>query len=163
MKKAPMILLLALAFTLSSLAFAGEKHQAHAKKRCEGNTQECLDAMAAKLKEKGYLGIKTEANDDGYYVVAKVEADSPAAAAGFQKGDVLVALNGVALKSENKEALKKAKQNLAPGKSVKYTVVRGDSKQKIAVTLGEVPDVMIAQWIGEHMIDQHSYTRVAAK
>jgi len=170
MKRSPWILLTVLAFTLSSLAYAGDKGKAnynaksekHAKKRCEGNTQDCLDSLAAKLRSKGWLGIETKANDYGKYQVAKVVEGSPAEAAGFQSGDVLVALNGIALTKENKAELKKAKQAFAPGTAVKYTVARNDSKKRLAVTLGTVPDILVAQWVGEHMIDQHAYVKVAS-
>ena len=168
MKRAPWILVIALTLSLTGLALAGDqgkaaaKNEHYAKKKCEGKTQDCLDAMAAKLRSKGWLGIETEATDDGHYKVAKIEKDSPAEAAGFQEGDVLLALQGITLSPENKEALKKAKASFGPGSAVSYTVARGNSKQKIAVTLGHVPDVLVAQWIGEHMIDQHAYVRVAS-
>ena len=170
MKRTPGILITVFALTLSSLAFAGDHGKAdykakadyHAKKKCESNTQECLDALAAKLRSKGWLGIETKANDSGQYEVTKVIYESPAATAGFQKGDVLVALNGIALIKENKAELKKAKKAFAPGTTVEYTVARNYSKERIPVTLGSVPDTLVAQWIGEHMIDQHAYVRVAS-
>lgn len=168
MKKTPWILLTALVLTLGTTALAGHGHgkAAHDKKAergCDKGTEDCLNSMAAHLKEKGWVGIETEAADGGFYRVAKVVEGSPAAYAKLQSGDVLVALNGVELTKANKAELKKIKKSLAPGSKVKYTVVRNGSKQKVAVTLGNVPDDVIAQWVGEHMIDQHAYVTLAAK
>ena len=168
MKRTPFILLTIFALTLSSAAFAGKGHSkgAQAKKaerNCDKGAEDCLNSMAAHLAKKGWVGIETEAADHGFYRIAKVVDGSPAAYARLQAGDVLVAMNGVKLSKENKAELKKIKKSLAPGSKVKYTVVRDGSKQQIAVTLGKVPETLIAQWIGEHMIDQHAYVTLAAK
>jgi len=168
MKKTPLTLLTILALTLGTATYAGHGHskKAHAKKaewNCDKSTEDCLNSMAPRLKEKGWVGIETEAADGGFYRVAKVVDGSPAAYAKLQAGDVLVALNGVQLNKDNKAQLKKIKKSLAPGSKVKYTIVRDGSKQQIAVKLGNVPEDVIAQWIGEHMIDQHAYVTMAAK
>ncbi|MCH9646945.1 MAG: PDZ domain-containing protein [Deltaproteobacteria bacterium] len=142
---------------LAGTAFAGSDH------KCDKSSQDCLDALATKLQSKGWAGFETEKNDDGYYQIRKVTENSPAEAAGFQSGDVLLALNGVTFSKDNKEALKKVKKSLGPGKKVKYTVGRDGGKTQIAVKLAKVPEILVAQWIGEHMIDQHAYVQVASK
>ena len=77
-------------------------------------------------------------------------------------GDVLLALNGADLYAEDKTAIKKVKEGLAVGSRVQYTVERAGAKAQVAATLAPVPEAVLAQWIGEHMLDQHSHVRVAA-
>ncbi|MCB1037487.1 MAG: PDZ domain-containing protein [Acidobacteria bacterium] len=166
MKKTPWILLTALTLTLTTAASAGHGQKAKAEKadhECDKSAQDCLNSMAAHLKEKGWVGIELEAADNGFSRVSKVIDGSPAASAGMHTGDVLLAINEVELSKENKAELKKLKSSLAPGVKAKYTVLRDGSKQQVAVTLGNVPDELIARWIGEHMIDQHAYITLAAK
>lgn len=125
-------LVLALTLIVAGQAFAGG---AECAKR---------DAAAAKAKH-GWLGLEMDKSAAGY-VVTGVTANSPAATAGFQKGDVLTALNGVALTEANQEALKKVKAGLAVGSRVTYTVKRAGAERQIAATLGEVPKQVLAQW-----------------
>ena len=101
---------------LPSLALAGGKECA------EQHTQASYDEMAKKYAKHGYLGIETEKNAAGAYAISKIAPGSPAEKAGFQKGDVLVALNGARFGDDNKEAVKKAKSALGPGKAATYTV-----------------------------------------
>lgn len=151
------ILALALLVGFAAASFAGDGHE-----KCDKSAQDCLDAMSAKLATKGWLGIDTEKNDHGAYVVTAVTADSPAERAGFRSGDVLLAVDGVDLYSEDKAELKKVKSGFAPGAELAYTVKRSGGKQKLTATLDKVPETVLAQWIGEHMIDHHAYAQVAA-
>ena len=155
----PYLALATLAATVlfgASLAFAGgaECNDQH--------TQADYTKMAEKMAKYGYLGIEKEKNAAGSYVVKAVTAGSPAAAAGFRSGDVLVAMNGVRLADENKEALYKVKSTLGVGKQVTYTVTRAGRDQQLTATLGEVPRDVLAQWLGEHVLDNHSTFMVAA-
>ncbi len=138
---------------------AGEKHK---HKKCEANTQQCLDKMAAKMKSKGWLGIETSKIDGGWYKISAVVADSPAEQAGLQVDDVLISLNGVKVNAENKADLKKVKKSLTPGAAANYVVKRQGTKQQVAVTLGEVPETQIAEWIGQHLLEHHATERMAA-
>lgn len=137
---------LALFLALSTLAAAGGENcdKAHAAKTAKAKT-----AMHEKAKH-GWLGLDVEKNAASGYVVTGVKAGSPAEKAGFQKGDVLVAFNGIALTDENKEALKKAKMQNAVGKQVTYTISRGGSERQIAATLGKVPEEVLAEWEKEY-------------
>ena len=129
--------------------------------KCNESAEACLKMMHAKMKEKGWLGVDTEKTSSGHYRVTKVHWDSPAYAAGFQKGDVLVALNGIELTKANKEKLVKAKKSMKPGKSAKYTVERSGEKQKLAVTFGDVPFAVMAEWVGHHMLEHHAGVQIA--
>ena len=142
---------------LASAAVAGDKHA------CTASTQDCLNAMVAKMQNKGWLGVETAEVDKGRWAVTKVFPDSPAAAAGFQEGDVFVSMNGVAMTAENKKALKEAKSGLGPGSKVEYVVSRKGGKVKLAASLTKVPETVMAQWIGDHMVHDHAQLKMAAK
>jgi len=139
-----------------SLAFAGGG--AGCK---EQHTQADYTKMAEKMAAHGYLGLEKEKTASGAYAVKAVVPGSPAAAAGFRTGDVLVAMNGVRLSDENKDALYKVKSTLGVGKQVTYTVARGGSEQQLTATLAPVPREVLAQWLGEHVLDSHSSFAVA--
>jgi len=122
---------------------------------CDASAQDCLNAKAAQYAKHGWLGIETEKNDHGGYTVTAVTEGSPAAEAGFEPGDVLVAMNGISFAKENKEKLYAAKKALGVGKQVTYTVKHDGEKRQVTATLGEVPRTVLAQWIGEHMLEHH--------
>src|SRR5262245_26622351 len=61
---------------------------------CKESTQDCLNHMAAKMKGGAWLGIKYDDSKEGVKI-EKVIPGSPAEAAGFKAGDVLVSFNGV--------------------------------------------------------------------
>ena len=157
MKKALTVIGLAVMIGVVSVAMAGDKHA------CTASTQECLNKMAAKIQAKGWLGVETDQLESGRWQVTSVYPDSPAEAAGFKKGDVLVAMNGIDLSDENKEALKKAKHALGPGSEVTYLVKRQGGKVKLTAQLGSVPTAVAAEWIGEHMVKDHAEIKLASK
>lgn len=128
---------LALFLAFSTLAAAGGENCDKAAK---------AKTAAHEKARHGWLGLDVEKNASSGYVVTGVAAGSPAEKAGFQKGDVLVAFNGIALTDDNKEALKKAKMQNAVGRQVTYTISRGGAQRQIAATLAEVPKEVLAQW-----------------
>jgi C-terminal processing protease CtpA/Prc len=132
------------------------------KKQCTKSADECVKAMSQKYTKAAWLGIETDKNEKGRAVVKAVTPDSPAAAAGFQASDVLVALNGVELGEANKDALMKVK-SLAPGSEASYTVLRKGGKMTLTARLAAPPRSVVAQWIGEHMLAEHAGTQVAEK
>lgn len=148
MKKAlVLICALALVATVAPLA-AGEG-------KCTEDAATCLRHMAEKLKTRGWVGLELDYAEDGAMVVKEVIADSPAQAAGFQAGDLLAALDGVAYGEENKEALKAAYAKVVPGNTVTYTVRRGGESVDLPVELAKIPETVMAQWIGHHMLANH--------
>src|SRR5688572_1076897 len=105
MKRNGWIVGLAAAVALAAPAYAGGEHcrgkeaaqsaSADKSAACTATAQECLDHMVAKFDNKGWVGIELEKDKTtGTMTVTRVVPDSPAVEAGFQEGDVLVALNG---------------------------------------------------------------------
>ncbi len=148
---------LAILLGLSLIAVAGEKTH------CTKQAGDCAKGMAEKLANAGWLRIETDKNDKGAVTVKTVIDASPAQAAGFQAGDVLVAIGGVEISDANKEALKAAKKALVAGGEGNYTVLRHGAKKNLTAKLVAPPRTVLAQWIGEHMLADHVGTQVAAK
>jgi S1-C subfamily serine protease len=140
---------LALAAALAVPAAAGEKG-----KRCEMDAQACLTKMAAALKERGWVGIEMD-DEQGRPTVTRVVPGSPAESAGLRKGDVLVALNGTAFREDNEATLKSAHKAFTPGGKATYTVLRDGRERPVEVTLGKLPQEVLAQWVGAHMLESH--------
>jgi serine protease Do len=98
---------------------------------------------------RGYLGISIQSLDpdlakafklsstDGV-LVGDVSPDSPGAKAGLQKGDVIVALNGMPV--SDAEDLRLRVSQTAPGSAVKMDVMRDGQKRQMSATLMELPE-----------------------
>jgi len=149
-----------LLIVMTGRSFAGGDHYA-----CKAEAQACLNEMTAKLKGRGWVGIEYDHDKQTKAVMVKrVVEDSPAQAAGLQKGDVLVALNGIKFADENFETkMKAAKDTMVPGATVQYTVSRAGKEQLVSIKLGELPQQVLAQWIGMHMMEHHAKVELAAK
>jgi predicted metalloprotease with PDZ domain len=155
-------LALALLVALVALpAFAGPKD-----KKCTASTQDCLDKMVQMLKTRGWVGIEM---DDSKGVTAmtisKVVPGSPAEAAGFQVGDLLVSLEGLKYADSTEEKCapcEAAKENWVPGRKVHYVVSRVGREVALEPTLGHIPSDVMAMWVGQHMLE-HAQVEVAKK
>ncbi|MCS6952363.1 MAG: DegQ family serine endoprotease [Bryobacteraceae bacterium] len=97
---------------------------------------------------RGYLGVMIQPVDQKVAkafnlkeargaLVGDVTADGPAAKAGIQKGDVIVAVNDQRVEDNRDLQLKIA--STAPGTRVNLRVIRDGKELTIPVTLGEVP------------------------
>ena len=109
--------------------------------------------MEALIKDgrvsRGYLGVQlTPLNQDtrdrfqlkaaSGVVVAGVGADTPAARAGLKPGDVVTAIDGTPVRELGK--LRNLVAMKGAGKVAELAIVRGGVDQRVAVTLGELPD-----------------------
>jgi predicted metalloprotease with PDZ domain len=126
--------------------------------KCTAETQACLNKMVQHFQSRGWVGIELESHDTGALTITRVEHDSPAEAAGLKEGDVLTALNGIRFSEENEEAMKGAQAKMTVGATVTYTVDRVGRNMDVEVTLGSIPDTVMAKWIGRHMLDHASIT-----
>jgi membrane-associated protease RseP (regulator of RpoE activity) len=157
MKRAICAFAVVMIMVMSAPAFAGEGSA------CTASTQDCLNHMAKNLKNRGWVGI--EMDDNGgmdKMIITKVIDGSPADKAGFKVGDALVAVNGVAFSEDNQKQLKDIQYSMKPGADFTYTVARKGSKVDLDVELGKLPDNVMAQWIGGHMVD-HAELQMASK
>ena len=131
--------------------------------KCSASTQDCLNHMAKNLNNRGWVGIEMDdKSGTGMMIITKVIDGSPAQNAGFEIGDALVAVNGVAFSDENEKQIKDIQYSMIPGADFTYTVSRKGSKVDLDVELGELPDNVKAQWIGNHMVD-HAELQMASK
>lgn len=151
--KKRIVLLSAALVMLAVPVFAGSGE------KCSASTQACVNHWAAG-KDMGWTGLELDKSDPAMVKVKAVTPDSPAAAAGFQVGDVLVAINGV--KMTDKAALKKAKGSWKAGQSVSYTVQRSGAEQQIAVTLAKTPDQVYSSMMGSHILENHAVVATAS-
>ena len=115
--------------------------------------------VVAQLKARGYvdrawLGVQIQpmtadiAESIGLKkaegaIVDQPQADSPAAKAGIVVGDVITAINGGAIKDSREFARKIGM--MAPGTSVKLTLVRKNELKTLDLTLGKMPNQQEAQ------------------
>lgn len=154
MKRAILIVVVA-ALVVVAPALAGDS-----KGKCTYSTQECLDSMVKHFQTRGWVGIELESSDGGELTITRVEPDSPAEEAGLREGDQLLAMNGIRFSEENKEAMKAAQAKMTIGAMVTYTVGRNGMNKDVDVTLRQMPESVLAKWIGRHMLD-HSSVEIA--
>lgn len=148
---AGMVAVLLLVIAAPAMAGGGAK--------CTQAVQACLNHWA-KSKDMPWAGLQYDKSADGSVTSVKaITPGSPAATAGFQVGDVLVALNGAKL--TDKEAVKKAKGEMKIGSTVQYTISRNGAEQQLAVTMAAMPPEVYASVVGSHMIENHVSTAVA--
>jgi serine protease Do len=86
-------------------------------------------------KGKGFLGFASEPAPEGGLRVVKVGRESPAEKAGIKAGDMILRLNGKALKS--REELQAAMNDLSAGDKVTFDLLRGGKPETITFRLGE--------------------------
>jgi len=110
--------------------------------------------VVAQLKEKGsvtraYIGVQVQPVTAGIAeslgmknatgaLVDEAQADTPAAKAGVQAGDVITAVNGTAIKDSR--SLAREISAMAPGSSAKLDILRKGEQTSISVTLAAMPD-----------------------
>lgn len=151
--KTRIVLLSAALVMLAMPVFAGSGE------KCSQSTQACLNHWSSG-KDMGWTGLELDKSVEGVVKVKAVTPESPAAAAGFQPGDVLLTLNGV--KMSDKAAMKKAKGSWKAGQSVTYTVDRAGTEQTLAVTLSRTPELVYASMLGSHMMENHAASASAS-
>jgi serine protease Do len=76
-------------------------------------------------------------------LVAEPQSDSPAAKAGIQSGDVITAVNGVAVKDARE--LARTIGSLAPGTSIKLNILHKGTDRVVNLTLGTLPNTVEAK------------------
>src|SRR5712672_1193115 len=124
---------------------------------------ETVKAVVAQLKDKGsvargWIGVQIQPvtsdiadslglKGTGGALVAEPQADGPGVKAGIQAGDVITAVNGVALKDARD--LARTIGSMAPGASVKLSVLQKGQEKIITLTLGDLPNQREARAVPE--------------
>ena len=97
------------------------------------------------------LGLKQAAGA----LVTEPQSGSPAAKAGVKAGDVVVSIDGGAIKDSRELAQKVG--TMSPGSSVKLGLIRDGKEQTVSVTLAQMPNQQQAQ-AGSETPDQSQST-----
>jgi len=116
------------------------------------------DDEKASTKSKGYVGVYMQELtkklrkgldidvEDGV-LVSGVEDDSPAESAGIKKGDVIVKFAGTDIASS--DDLRKLVRKTEPGTKVDVELIRKGEKEKVQLTVGDLPDDFHFAWSGD--------------
>ena len=120
--------------------------------------------VVAQLKEhghvtRGWLGVQIQPVTAGIAdslglkkaegaMVDQPQADSPAAKAGIESGDVITAVNGTPVKDAR--GLARMVGTLAPNSPVKFDILRKGEAKTLTVTLGQMPNERQAKADDEH-------------
>jgi serine protease Do len=118
-----------------------------------------VKSVVAQLKDKGsvsrgWIGVQIQpvtpdiADSLGLKkaqgaLVAEPQANSPAAKAGIESGDVITAVNGEGIKDARE--LARTIGSLAPGASVKLNVIHKGQDKVVDLTLGQLPATLEAK------------------
>ena len=115
---------------------------------------ETVSRVVASLKEsgivtRGFMGVNIQPvtaeiaeslglKEPQGALVADVQADSPAAKAGIKSGDVVMAVNGTRIKDARE--LSRRVSLIAPGTTVKLTIMREGKERTVDVVLTKLPE-----------------------
>jgi serine protease Do len=118
-----------------------------------------VKSVVAQLKDKGtvsrgWIGVQIQpvtaeiADSLGLKkaegaLVAEPQANGPAAKAGIESGDVIIAVNGESVKDARE--LARTIGGLAPGNAVKLNVVHKGQDKVVNLTLGQLPNTLEAK------------------
>lgn len=156
MRKTWLPLMTATALLVTSPLLAGDKDKHKEKKQCKNKVEDCVQTMKEKYSQRGWIGINMETDEEaGGVVLTWIAPDSPAQEAGLEKGDLLTSLNGIPYTEANEEQLKREYASFRPGKTATYGIERAGEAMEISVQLAEMPEEILAKWIGEHVLHYH--------
>ena len=161
MKKTIALSLTALLLGTAAAATAADGE----KKKCAVEATVCVREMAEGLKQRGWIGIEWDDQSEPPRITHVVRS-SPAEKAGIRVGDVVKAFGGVSVSEEDEVLWAAMKRSLVPGKVMTVDVERDGTAKAIDVELIPVPDHIIAQWVGKHVLEHHKAApedQVAAK
>jgi len=133
-------------------AVAGE----HGK--CTKSAEECAAMMKEKYQTRGWMGVELDQNEDGSMRVTSVMPDSPAQKAGLKADDTLVSVNGSTLPKDAPEKAMKG-DDWKIGNTVALGIKRGDDVSAVKVTLGRIPEALLAKMIETHTKEHHEIAK----
>ncbi len=111
--------------------------------RCSGGesatTADAQASCAGRNASAAWAGAWLQRSASGQIQVADVAPGSPAARAGLQRGDRVLAVNGYDLAKSEDRAMCASKAECNVGSAVTYKVQRGRSTRAIRLTLEKMP------------------------
>ncbi|HVT29095.1 MAG TPA: PDZ domain-containing protein, partial [Lacipirellulaceae bacterium] len=120
--------------------FATKKKLAFVKFENTKVTPAAVDALKRRhpeaiviLKNQALLGVMGQNNASGV-MVAHVQPNTSAAAAGIAEGDIITAIDGHAIPDFDRLTAHIAQHQ--PGDKIEVEILRGEKKMKLSVTLG---------------------------
>jgi C-terminal processing protease CtpA/Prc len=126
------------------------------EKMCPEEAATCAEMMKERFSKRGWVGMNMDYDKEREVtVISNVVANSPAEKAGFKSGDVLEGLNGVEYTEDNEQLLKEQYASFRPGSKASFRVSRDGKTLDLQVELESIPEAVLAQWIGRHVMDYH--------
>ena len=126
------------------------------KPKCNADLTECAEQMAAKFRNRGWVGINLDYGEEGgQTVLTGIFENSPAEEAGLEEGDALVELNGIPYTHDNSKKLYAEYEKNKPGDTITFKIDRDGKIMDVDVTLARLPQQIMAQWIGYHVMEAH--------
>lgn len=150
MKKTIIMLITTLALAAGAASAGDDKHE-----KCTAEATACIRNMVANLRQRGWIGIEWDRHD-GRPRITHVVGGSPAEEAGVRVGDVVAAFNDISTTDPEEVMWAEMKRALIPGKVITLSVLRDGAARQIDVTLVAVPEEIIAQWVGRHVMEHHA-------
>ena len=143
-----------LAALVAAPGWSGDDDHDYAKKKCSAEVDVCVRGMVDSLSKKGWIGIEWQ-DEDEIPMLTQVVPGSPAEAAGLRRGDSVLAFNGISTSAGEEAVWKETKKSMVPGKTITLTIERAGVKKDVDVLLVALPRHVMAQWIGNHVLDHH--------
>jgi C-terminal processing protease CtpA/Prc len=140
-------------FFVASLAaatlFAGDEP------KCNGTARDCEQQIRHMLSGRRYFGATIQDKNPGL-VVKSVIDNSPAARAGLQAGDRLIALNGKSLTQATGREFKQLIADARDTGRVWMIISRRNVYKKVETRLEPYTKEQIAKIIGAHLSQSHT-------
>lgn len=126
--------------------------------QCSMSAADCEKMLRAYYQDHGWLGAEMVCEDATVCQpkVTKVEAGSPAEAAGFRVGDLVTSMNGINYSKETEPAIQSAMdKGFRIGDTVTYTVQREGKITPLKATLVRIPDAAMSAMVTAHTSSSH--------
>ena len=132
--------------TFCALLVAGS---AAAAEKCPLDVATCLEKYQ-RMRERPWLGVEVDRDNDGRLVVTGVVPKSPSQRAGVRVGDVIERIEGLV-----PAEWFASKAGWKTGETGGFAVVRHDDLVVLKLRFEPIPEDVFARIIGAHMVESH--------